>query len=132
MNVRSMLGTPSCSGALECFFELNELEVEAYKTLVKEGPLKVEELANRLMKDRSTAYRSLKTLMSSGLCFKSTKTIGRGGYYHVYLARPPSEVKQEILRLVDIWYDNMKQAAKEFDKFEGGKKAEKAMVRPKR
>jgi len=124
MNVRSMLGNPSCSGALECFFELNEFEVEAYKTLVKEGPLKVEELACSLKKDRSTAYRALKTLMSSGLCFKSTKTISRGGYYHVYLARPPKEVKQEILRLVDAWYGNMKLAAKEFDKFDGRKKAD--------
>ena len=108
----------SCQDALECFFNLNLLESASYRILVKDGPLSANELGETLGKDRSTSYRALKTLTTVGLCFKETKNLDQGGYYHVYRALNPSEVKEEIQQMIDAWYEKMNQAIGHFDDFE--------------
>ena len=108
----------SCKDALECFFNLNPLESTAYSILVTEGPLTAKELGDRMEKDRSTSYRALKTLISTGLCYKETRNIEKGGYYHVYKAIPPVEVKSRVKQLIEIWYEKMTEAVDHFDEYE--------------
>lgn len=108
----------TCENAMSCFFNLNPLETAVYKILVLEGPLTAKELGNKLKKDRSTSYRALKNLMSAGLCYKETMTIEAGGYYHVYTALPPGEVKEEIERMAEVWYEKIKEGLSKFDEFE--------------
>ena len=108
----------TCENAMSCFFNLNPLETAAYRALVLEGPLTAKELGEKLKKDRSTSYRALKNLMSAGLCYKETRTIEAGGYYHVYSAMDPGEVKKEIQRMADMWYEKIKEGLVKFDEFE--------------
>jgi len=108
----------SCKDALECFFALNPLESAAYGVLLTEGPLTAKELGERMEKDRSTSYRALKTLINTGLCYKETRNIEKGGYYHVYKAIPPMEVKKKVKEMIETWYEKMKQAIENFDDYE--------------
>ena len=108
----------TCENAMSCFFNLNPLETAAYRTLVLEGPLTAKQLGEKLKKDRSTSYRALKNLMSAGLCYKETRTIEAGGYYHVYTAMDPGEVKAEIEKMVDLWHVKVKEGLSKFDEFE--------------
>ena len=54
-------------------------------------------------------------LLSCGLCFKGTKTIKRGGYYHIYGAVEPELVKRKLKDCMEQWNANMKRALKDFD-----------------
>ncbi|MDI6859945.1 MAG: helix-turn-helix domain-containing protein [Methanocellales archaeon] len=101
-----------CIDILRCVLNLNKLEAEVYSNLVHGGPARVEELSELMGKDRSTVYRALQKLISCRLCYRDTKTIERGGYYHVYSAIPPKAVKKEAKKCINNWYRSMKNALK--------------------
>ena len=95
---------------------LNPLEVLAYETLADKGPMRADELAKEIGRDRSTAYRCLRHLISCGICHKRTTTIERGGYFHIYVAEPPEEVKKKLEECTEQWYRKMKDAIDYFSK----------------
>ena len=103
-----------CDDILQCVLNLNSLEVTSYKALVKKGPMKADELGEVLGKDRSTAYRCLKQLISCGICTKETQYREKGGHYHVYTAVPPTNVKTKLKDCTDNWYQNMCEAIEGF------------------
>lgn len=108
-------GQATCRDIVKCMYGLSDFELSIYKRLAKHGPLKADDLAPSLKKDRSTVYRALQRLVSSGLAFRETKTIDRGGYYHVYTAVPPSQLKDRLRRCADDWFENMSSAIDDFD-----------------
>ncbi len=108
-------GQATCRDIVKCVYGLSDFELLIYKKLVKQGPLKADDLAPSVKKDRSTVYRALQKLVSSGLAFRETKTIERGGYFHVYTAVQPNQLKQRLHRCADDWFDNMKTAIEDFD-----------------
>jgi predicted transcriptional regulator len=108
-------GAATCEDVMQCFFNLNEFEMQLYLTLVKTGPKKPGELAKKVKKDGTTVYRALQKLISCGICFREKKTIKRGGYYHVYSAISPEILKKKIQDCVYQWNMNMDKALMEFD-----------------
>ena len=108
-------GQATCRDIVKCVYGLSDFELKIYRKLVKQGPLKADDLAPSLKKDRSTVYRALQRLVSSGLAFRETKTIDRGGYFHVYAAVKPDQLKDRLHRCADDWFDNMKAAIDDFD-----------------
>jgi len=108
-------GQATCRDIVKCMFKLTDFELAIYKRLVKQGPLKADDLAPVLKRDRSTVYRALQKLVASGLAFRDTKTIERGGYYHVYTAVDPEQLKQKLHKCADDWFDNMNGAIDDFD-----------------
>src|SRR5512136_1901537 len=89
-------GDASCRDIVKCLFRLTDFELAIYKKLVRQGPLKADDLAPVVKKDRSTVYRALQKLVSSGMAFRDTKSIDRGGYYHVYAAVPPEDLRRRL------------------------------------
>ena len=108
-------GDASCRDIVKCLYRLTDFELAIYKKLVKQGPLKADDLAPVLKKDRSTVYRALQKLVASGLAFRDTKTIDRGGYYHVYAAVSPEALKVKLHKCADDWFENMNSAIDDFD-----------------
>lgn len=108
-------GDASCRDIVKCLFGLTDFELVIYKRLVKQGPQKADDIAPVLRRDRSTVYRGLQKLISSGLAFRDTKSIERGGYYHVYSAVSPEMLKNKLHKCADDWFDNMNKAIEEFD-----------------
>ena len=76
--------------------------------------MRVAELGEKIGKDRSTAYRCLKGLISCGICTKQRMTMERGGYFHVYFAVPPEEVKARLKECTEQWYRKTHNAIEGF------------------
>lgn len=102
-----------CNDVIQCVFDLNELDIKTYKKLREKKEIQATEIAKILKKERSTVYRSLQRLVCSGLCEKKTKTLKKGGYYHVYSPVKNNEAKKKINNCIDNWYKKMKDTIKE-------------------
>ena len=108
-------GEASCRDIVKCIYGLSDFELAVYRKLVKQGPLKADDLAPSYKKDRSTVYRALQKLVASGLAFRDTKSIDRGGYFHIYSAVSPEQLKQRLHKCADDWFENMNVAIDDFD-----------------
>ncbi len=108
-------GQATCRDIVKCIYGLSDFEIVIYRKLVKQGPLKADDLAPVMKKDRSTIYRALQKLVAAGLAFRETKTIDRGGYFHVYTAVAPAQLKERLHKCADDWFDNMRAAIDDFD-----------------
>jgi predicted transcriptional regulator len=103
-----------CKDLVQCAFSLSEFEVEVYNRLTENGAKRADDLADLMGKDRSTVYRALQKLMTCGMCSRETKSIERGGYYHVYRAISRDELKHKLELCVDDWYERMQQVLAKF------------------
>ncbi len=108
-------GDASCKDIVKCLYRLSDFELAIYRRLVKQGPSRADDLAPILKKDRSTVYRALQKLVNAGLAFRDTKSIDRGGYYHVYSSVSPDQLRQKLHKCADDWFDNMNKAIDDFD-----------------
>lgn len=105
-----------CEGLLECFHSLKQIDREVFQIMNESGePLTVDEIAEEVDRERSTAYRSVQRLMQAGIIQKQQVNYDQGGYYHVYLPRNATEVAQEMQRMLNDWYAQMGQLISDFD-----------------
>lgn len=104
----------TCQDLVQCAFSLNEFEVMVYNKLVEAGPTRADDLADLMNRDRSTVYRALQKMMSCGMCFRETRSIDRGGYFHVYRAISKDELKVKLQQCVDDWYGRMQTVLARF------------------
>jgi predicted transcriptional regulator len=100
---------------LRCMYNLSDLDLEAMRLLLKEGPMKAEDLADRLEKDRSTMYRALQKMVSCQIVEKETRSLERGGYFHVYAVAPRDVLLGRLNHCVEDWYGRMKSLISNFD-----------------
>jgi predicted transcriptional regulator len=110
-----------CEGLLECFHGLTDLDRRVFGLLAETGePVTVDEVADRIERERSTAYRSVQRLMDADLVVKQQVNYEQGGYYHVYRPADPDEVADEMQRMLNDWYAKMGQLIGEFrDEYAG-------------
>jgi predicted transcriptional regulator len=104
----------TCHDLVQCAFSLGEFEVEVYYKLMERGPLRADELATKIGKDRSTVYRALQKLMTCGMVYRETKSIERGGYYHVYRAISKEMLRGRLEKCVEDWYLRMQDVLHKF------------------
>lgn len=111
----------TCDGLLECFHGLKELDKDVFRLLTEsDEPLTVDDVAERIDRERSTAYRSVQRLMQTGFVQKTQINYDQGGYYHVYRPTDSDEIADEMQRLLNEWYAKMGQLIGEFrDQYEG-------------
>jgi len=106
----------TCEGLLECFHDLKELDKEIFQLLCERSePLTVDEIAEQVDRERSTAYRAVQRLLSAGFIQKEQVNYEQGGYYHVYEPRDGEEIAREMQRTLNDWYAKMGQLIGEFD-----------------
>ena len=104
-----------CEGLLECLHGLKELDREVFEELARSRePLTVDEVAGRVARERSTAYRSIQRLLQAGLLRKDQINYDQGGYYHVYRPTDPDEIADEMQRTLNDWYAKMGTLIGEF------------------
>ncbi|WP_336037712.1 helix-turn-helix domain-containing protein [Halobacterium yunchengense] len=105
-----------CEGLLECFHGLKHLDKEVFRTLVAtDDPLTVDEIAEAVDRERSTAYRAVQRLLKAGFIQKEQVNYDQGGYYHVYRPTDPSNIADDMQRLLNDWYAKMGQLIREFE-----------------
>ena len=56
-------GDFKCKDIAKCLLGLKNIDIDAYKMLVANGPMTAEHLGELLKRERSTAYRSLQNLI---------------------------------------------------------------------
>ncbi|MFB6134209.1 MAG: helix-turn-helix domain-containing protein [Halanaeroarchaeum sp.] len=104
-----------CEGLLECMHGLKSLDRDVFKVLTSaDEALTVDEIADRVERERSTAYRSVQRLLSSGFIVKEQVNYDQGGYYHVYKPTDPDMIADDMQRLLNDWYAKMGQLISEF------------------
>ncbi|MDD5502273.1 MAG: helix-turn-helix domain-containing protein [Candidatus Thermoplasmatota archaeon] len=103
-------GKVECKDIVQCVFNLSDFEISVYSHLDASGPSQIKDIAKKMKRDESAVYRAVQKLVSCGICFKETKTIERGGYYHIYTALPKRELKKKVADCVDEWHGAMKKA----------------------
>jgi len=109
-----------CEGLLECFHGLKDLDRQVFQLLVDaDERLTVDQIADRVGRERSTAYRSVQRLLQAGLVQKEQVNYEQGGYYHVYRPVSADEVTDDMQRMLNDWYAKMGQLIQEFrDKYD--------------
>ena len=112
---KSIASISSCKDIVQCAFSLNDFEVEVFRAAAKWGPLRADDLADKIGKERSTVYRALQKLMSCGMCFRETKSLDKGGYYHVYSAVSKEVLRKKMEHCVEEWNKRMQDALARFD-----------------
>jgi len=104
-----------CEGLLECVHGLKELDKECFQVIVRsDEPLTIDEIADEIDRERSTAYRAVQRLLKSGFIQKEQVNYDQGGYYHVYKPTDPDRVADEMQRTLNDWYAQMGQLISEF------------------
>jgi len=99
-----------CEGLLECFYGLKELDLVVFDELADaQEALTVDEVAERVDRERSTAYRSVRRLVDTGFVEREQINYDQGGYYHVFTLTDPDEVADELNRMLNDWYAKMGQ-----------------------
>lgn len=111
-----------CEGLLECFHGLKEIDKDIFRQLNEsEEPLTVDEIADQVDRERSTAYRAVQRLLNAGFIQKEQVNYEQGGYYHVYRPRDADEIADEMQRTLNDWYAQMGQLIGEFsEKYSDG------------
>jgi predicted transcriptional regulator len=105
-----------CEGLLECFHGLKELDRECFQALVEaDEPLTVDDVADAVDRERSTAYRAVQRLLQTGFIEKDQINYDQGGYYHVYSPTDPEKIADDMQRLLNDWYAKMGQLIQEFE-----------------
>ena len=105
-----------CEGLLECFHGLKQLDKDCYQAMVSaEAALTIDEVADRVDRERSTAYRAVQRLLNAGFIQKEQINYDHGGYYHVYSPTDPSQIADDMQRMLNDWYAKMGQLIGEFE-----------------
>jgi predicted transcriptional regulator len=105
-----------CEGLLECFHGLKQLDKDCYRAMVSaDEALTIDEVADRVDRERSTAYRAVQRLLNAGFIQKEQINYDHGGYYHVYSPTDPSQIADDMQRMLNDWYAKMGQLIGEFE-----------------
>jgi predicted transcriptional regulator len=118
-----------CEGLLECMHGLKELDKRCFQVLTESAePLTVDEVAEQVGRERSTAYRSVQRLLQTGFIQKEQVNYDQGGYYHVYRPTNPEKIADEMQTMLNEWYAKMGQLIHEFrDKYPQPEQSEQSM-----
>jgi len=109
-----------CERLLECFHGLKELDREVFGVLAESDELlTVDEIAEAVDRERSTAYRAVQRLVQAGFVQKEQVNYDQGGYYHVFRPTDPDRMAADMQRMLNDWYAQMGQLIQEFrDKYD--------------
>ena len=118
-----------CEGLLECIHGLKELDKECFRVLTESAePMTIDDIADEVNRERSTAYRSVQRLLQTGFIQKEQINYDQGGYYHVYRPTDPDQIADDMQRMLNDWYAKMGQLIQEFrDKYEGVEDPERSV-----
>ncbi len=94
---------------MACVFGIKVSDVKVYFDILRHGPSRINEIAERINRNRSTVQRSVQNLMNAGLVKRKQVNIKEGGYYFIYEAIPFEEAKKIIKKTIKEWYNNMEK-----------------------
>lgn len=104
-----------CENLLDCFHGLSELDKEVFRLLVEaDEPMTVDEVAAKIDRERTTAYRSVRRLQEAKIVDREQVSQEGGSYYHVFSPRDADEIADAMQRTLNDFYAKMGQLIGEF------------------
>ena len=95
----------TCQDLLSCLYNLKPTDVEVLLTVAKTPNSTLDDIAEKVQRDRSSVHRCLSKLLSANLVIKQSKTLKGGGYYHAYSMVEPALIKEHAkTRVEEITY----------------------------
>ncbi len=130
-----MIKTPCTTFTLEsimcCIFGIKTFDVMVYFTLLNNRPMRVNDIADLLNRDRSTIQRSVQNLVNAGLVKRKQINLKEGGYYYIYEAISFSDVKNIIKDTMEKWCREVKEWVDEMDENDLKKITESMLINEK-
>jgi len=109
-------GNLSCGELVCLLLDVKAQDVEAYRALLeRQGGARVEQVAEKLERERSTAYRALERLVGCDLAVKEMRTAAGGGYFSLYRPVTPRNVQETVEKCLDEWYAEMRDAVERLE-----------------
>lgn len=103
-----------CEDLIECITGSGKLDKEVYFTIMENGSMGLDEIAEAVDRERSTAYRAVQRLEENGFLNKTKEGKEGGGYRHIYEPVDPDKVADQMLNRLNEWYADMGQMIHEF------------------
>ncbi|MEZ3166625.1 helix-turn-helix domain-containing protein [Halorubrum ejinorense] len=115
-SINEMLNeSANCDDLLLCLYDLKELDVDIFEILVEEKtPMTVDEIAERIDRDRGHTFRSLQRLVHCEFVQKEQVNHESGGYHHVYFIINPNEKASQMQKKLNSMYRNVDKKIEEF------------------
>ncbi|MEF8781473.1 MAG: helix-turn-helix domain-containing protein [Haloarculaceae archaeon] len=107
---------PRFEDVMTCVFKIQHHEARTYQTLLDSPGSTVEELADKLDRDRSNVNRSLSTLREKGLAERQRRLLDGGGHVYQYSPTPLSEARELMHETLDAWAGYVHERVDEFGK----------------
>lgn len=105
-----------CSDLLCCFFDLNDLEAKLFYTVAARPGITLDDLANRVGRDRSTVFRCLQKISSAGLIYKEMDSLDKGGRVAHFYPSEIADIKRLVESRVDALRSSMEKLLNDFEK----------------
>lgn len=108
-------GEIECEGLLECINNLKQLDRKIYFLLLeKEEKMSVDQVAQEINRERSTAYRSIKRLEREELVDQQKENYEEASYRHVYSAMAPGKIADQMEKQLEELETQMAELIGEF------------------
>lgn len=103
-----------CEDLIECITGSGKLDKEVYFAIMENGGMDLDEIAEKVDRERSTVYRAVQRLEENGFLDKRKEGKEGGGYRHIYEPVDPEKVADEMINRLNEWYADMGQLIHEF------------------
>ncbi|WP_254274603.1 MarR family transcriptional regulator [Haloarcula marina] len=111
----SVQADPNWVTLLENVYGASETDRRVFAVIADvDGPVTVDEIAERIHRHRSTVSRSLTRLVDAGLIERMTRDDSGPSYRYVYRMRDADALADEMHRLLSAWYVRMDERIGEF------------------
>ena len=110
-------GNSSLRDLLIRVYNLAPIDIDLLTILARDRTaMTLEELTVLQNRDKSTVFRSLKKLISVGLCCRETRTIRQGAHFHLYTILPLEILKIETEKRVAELEQSLRRILNGFEK----------------
>ncbi len=92
---------------MKCIFGLNDIEVEIFCNISKEG-VDVKYLMKKVKRDRTTVQRCLKSLIALGIVSRKGLNLKRGRKY-VYFSIPNEKLREIFITKINEYCESLKK-----------------------
>lgn len=106
----------NCYEIVKCIFNLNNTDLVVLQSFNKNDGFTINQLKNKIGKDRSIIYRSLEKLITCKLCYKERKSGEKRGFIDFYYRIPIKDIFKITEENLDKCYLKIKKLINDMDK----------------
>ena len=105
----------TCQDLLSCLYKLKPIDLEVFLKVAKNQWATLDQIAEKVQRDRSSTHRCLAKLVSAGIIHKQSQGLKGGGYYHIYAIVEPTKIKKQAKQKVKDITDSLQALIDNFD-----------------